>query len=228
MFDPGGARIAGHPDAAVAQAGGQHRSAAAVDVPAQRVRSVVDHGHRGTLFGGGQGCLESQDAAAQHHNALAAGNSLAEHLGVAQVAQRGHAGGQYRVGRVRVEAGQVGDDRTRTGGKHQPVIAGLGAVREDHLLAGAVHPADADAEPDVHTVGDQRCGVGQCQRARSGATDAEVCHQHAVVGGVRFLADHGQVGQPAADGGQQLIDQSCGNRTKANNYYLLTHEASDV
>ena len=86
-------------------------------------------------------------------------------------------GGSDRGGRVRVEPGEVRDDRPGTGGEDQPVVAGRGAVGEDNLLAGAVHAADADAQPDVDAVGHQRGRVREGQGGLRGPADAEIRHQ---------------------------------------------------
>ena len=64
----------------------------------------MHHGDGGAFLGRGEGSLQAQHAAAQHHHALAAGHRIAEDLGVAQVAQRSDAGGQDGGGRVRVDA----------------------------------------------------------------------------------------------------------------------------
>jgi hypothetical protein len=88
------------------------------------MRSVVHYGDRGAFLGRREGGLEAQDAATQHHDALPAGNGLSQHLGVAEVTQRGDAFRQDRCCGVRVDAGEVGDDRPGTRGEDQPVVVG--------------------------------------------------------------------------------------------------------
>ena len=91
-----------------------------------------------------------------------------------------------------IDSGEVGDHGPGTGGEHQPVVVDGRAVREQDLLAGAVHAPDAGAQPDVHAVGGEGRGVRQGQGIGGGAANPEVGHQDAVVGSFGFFAHHGQ------------------------------------
>jgi hypothetical protein len=228
VLHSGGAGVAGHPDAAAAQAGGEDGAAAAVDVAAQGVRPVVDHGDGGAFFRCGEGCLQAQDAAAQDHHALAAFHGLAQYVGVTQVPKGCDAGRQDRRRGIRVDAGQVGYHRTRSGGEYQPVVVGHGAVGQEDLLPGPVHAADADAEAHVHAVGGQGVSIGKRQGLCRGPSHAQVGDEHPVVSRFRLRTHHREVHMAVPDGRQELVNQPGGHRAESHNDNLLAHEASVV
>ena len=195
----------------------QQRRRRRVELTLHQLVHQMDQRHRAAGLGEPIGRFETEQSAADHHDALLLRRQRQQQIDVAAVAKGMHAG--------EIGAGHVEPQRRRAGGQHQ-----LG--ERDALVAGDLEFAAADIDlGGAATVFQRDAALAPPRRRpqfdilRRGFAGQHRGQQHAIVSEPRLVADHGD-GVAAERHLRQFVDQTGGGHAIADNYQRFAHGVS--